>query len=416
MYNKQVEIDQLISETMDALLASGIAKQTAWSAGYYGGFRSVRMYYSQRKQTVYNQETMDDYTSLLVGRYEKGELCRGYFLCLKKAVERLQEYYETGCLSWKYKSKVSKFKLNEQHETLLKDYMAAQQLHPNTRGDVIWAIRKYLNFVESEGSSSIFDTDTNMLRNFFIFCAQNLSASSLHNLKLYLRWFYKYLHDRSLLAIPYEGILSFPVVRERKILPCLPHEEINLVLHQIDLTTGKGKRDMAMILLGLYTGLRAVDIVNLKLTDIDWKRGEVSITQSKTGKPVTLPLMAGTGKSIMDYILKGRPKSDSDYVFLRAYAPYVKLTDGVAIGEMFDYYQKKAGITRIPWDGKGFHALRRTIGKDMTVSGVPVTTVSQVLGHSNMNSAKQYISLDSTNLKECALGFQGIEIGGEIYG
>lgn len=51
MYNKQMEIDQLISETMDALLASGIAKQTAWSAGYYGGFRSVRKYYSQRNQT-----------------------------------------------------------------------------------------------------------------------------------------------------------------------------------------------------------------------------------------------------------------------------------------------------------------------------------------------------------------------------
>lgn len=91
------------------------------------------------------------------------------------------------------------------------------------------------------------------------------------------------------------------------------------------------------------------------------------------------------------------------------------MTDGVAIGELFDEYQRKAGIQRTPWDGKGFHALRRTIGKDMVVSGTPVTTVAQVLGQTNMNSAKQYISLDSTHLKVCALDFRGIEIGGGVY-
>jgi site-specific recombinase XerD len=44
----------------------------------------------------------------------------------------------------------------------------------------------------------------------------------------------------------------------------------------------------------------------------------------------------------------------------------------------------------------------------MVVGGVPVTTVAQVLGDADMNSAKKYISLDSKHLKECALDFSGI--------
>lgn len=64
----------------------------------------------------------------------------------------------------------------------------------------------------------------------------------------------------------------------------------------------------------------------------------------------------------------------------------------------------------MPFDGKGFHSLRRAVGRNMVTSGVPVNTVNQVLGHTAMNSAKKYISLDSKNLKECALDFTGIEV------
>lgn len=46
----------------------------------------------------------------------------------------------------------------------------------------------------------------------------------------------------------------------------------------------------------------------------------------------------------------------------------------------------------------------------MVTSGVSINTVSQVLGHTAVDSAKKYISLDSKNLKECALDFNGIEV------
>lgn len=44
----------------------------------------------------------------------------------------------------------------------------------------------------------------------------------------------------------------------------------------------------------------------------------------------------------------------------------------------------------------------------MIIQGVPVTTVSQVLGHRSSNAVKQYIALDIDSLRQCALGFGSI--------
>ena len=90
-------------------------------------------------------------------------------------------------------------------------------------------------------------------------------------------------------------------------------------------------------------------------------------------------------------------------------APISALNDSVSIGDMYDDYCKEAGIYRTAFDGKGFHSLRRSVGKNMITAGIPVTTVAQILGHDNINSTKKYISLDNRHLKECALDFTGIE-------
>ena len=86
------------------------------------------------------------------------------------------------------------------------------------------------------------------------------------------------------------------------------------------------------------------------------------------------------------------------------------MSSGVAIGYLFDSYSRKAGIERSPFDGKGFHGLRRRLARNMLVTGTPVTTIAQVLGHQSIQTAKQYLSLDSQNLKECALDFSCIPL------
>lgn len=91
-------------------------------------------------------------------------------------------------------------------------------------------------------------------------------------------------------------------------------------------------------------------------------------------------------------------------------APKTAISDAVCIGSMFQQYQKKAGIARHAFDGKGFHGLRRRLAKKLLVTGTPLTTIAQILGHDDLKSSRQYLSLDTGNLKECALDFRGIPL------
>jgi len=131
----------------------------------------------------------------------------------------------------------------------------------------------------------------------------------------------------------------------------------------------------------VVTGLRSVDIARLLLSDIDWPNGEIRITQAKTGNPLTLPLTTDIEEAIKDYILNGRPKSDSNCVFLTCRAPFQGFARGNSIAAIYDFYLSKGDMRRTAWDGKSFHSVRRAVGSNMVKQHVPVTTVAQVLFH-----------------------------------
>jgi integrase len=159
------------------------------------------------------------------------------------------------------------------------------------------------------------------------------------------------------------------------------------------------------MLLGTVLGLRACDVANLKLSDIDWVAGEVKILQSKTLKTVVLPLTNDVGGALKDYILNARPKTDSSHIFIRLKAPFTPIKTAVAVGEIFYRCCKSAGLDY----GKRFHMLRRSLATSMINTGSPVTDVAQVLGDANINSTKKYLSFDSERLKLCALPLDGIK-------
>ena len=63
-------------------------------------------------------------------------------------------------------------------------------------------------------------------------------------------------------------------------------------------------RDAAITLLALTTGLRACDIVNLRLADVDWRARTASIVQQKTHNPLTVPLTDLLVGRLADYVLE----------------------------------------------------------------------------------------------------------------
>jgi integrase len=261
------------------------------------------------------------------------------------------------------------------------------------------------------GHPDITDVSADDIQRFVIDCSNTMRINSVHNVKLYLRKLCVYLNNAGLLPNSFEKLLRFRVSRRARLLPTTPPEEIEAVLSCIDRDTPKGKRDYAMFLLITVTGLRAVDIMRLKLTDIDWRGGEINIVQSKTAQNLQLPLTADIGEALQDYILNGRPRGFGPQVFLWCKPPFRSFAAAVSIGDVYDEYRRIAGYEREAFDGKGVHSLRRTAGTNFVTSGVSLTDAAQILGKIRPESMKKYIALDACHLKECALSFADIETG-----
>lgn len=191
--------------------------------------------------------------------------------------------------------------------------------------------------------------------------------------------------------------------------PYMPLDDLTLIIQSVDRSTAIGKRDYAILLLAASSGMRSGDIANMKLSDIDWRKNEIHIVQGKTRVPIILPLNKSVGAAMADYILNGRPKSKSQQIFLRSLAPFQGFKDGVSVACVLRRWMKAAGVSHRLGDGKTMHGIRRMLGTQMTVEGVPVSTVAQILGHQNINATKPYISLDIEGLRECALGFGSLD-------
>ena len=96
----------------------------------------------------------------------------------------------------------------------------------------------------------------------------------------------------------------------------MSEEQIEQLINSVDITTPIGKRDYAIILLGARLGLHIGDILSLTLNDIDWSKKLITITQSKTKEPLSLPLPDDAGWAIIDYLKNGRPVTDYPNIFV----------------------------------------------------------------------------------------------------
>ncbi|WP_405160831.1 tyrosine-type recombinase/integrase [Nocardia sp. NBC_01499] len=148
-------------------------------------------------------------------------------------------------------------------------------------------------------------------------------------------------------------------------------------------------RDAAITLLALSTGLRACDIVGLRLGDIDWRSRTISLVQQKTANPLTVPMIDVVASTLADYVLHERPDTDGDHLFVRRVAPHVRLGDHAAIHRVTATVFTAAGVT----DAKGgTRLLRHNAASRMLRAATPLPTIAAVLGHASEESTKQYMT------------------------
>lgn len=264
-------------------------------------------------------------------------------------------------------------------------------------------VRQFLYFLEQSGTTDAACMTTENILGFVRQEASNHKASMAKLLQT-IKEFVCFLRSRGIVDLDADRFLGNAGRRREKALPCFTDDELRLIFGHIDRSTDKGRRDYAIFLIFLRIGLRASDISKLKLSDINWTEKTLMVVQKKTKTALALPLPIDVGNAIADYILNSRYKTENPYIFLRIRrTPSDTPMNPTSFNGYLRKYMAAAGIERKGWDGKSFHALRRTAGTKMVTAGVPVSTVAQVLGHNSVESSKRYISLDTGRLRECCL-------------
>jgi integrase len=162
-----------------------------------------------------------------------------------------------------------------------------------------------------------------------------------------------------------------------------------------------GLRDYAVLMLLATYGLRAAEIVRLRLEDIDWRRDVLRVRHSKTGTYSELPLLREAGEAVLRYLQKARPRSVHREVFLRLHAPHRPFKEGSILNGITSARLKAAGIT--PQGRKGPHAFRHARAVSLLRSGVPLKVIGDVLGHTSAEAIGVYLKLATDDLRAVGL-------------
>lgn len=165
--------------------------------------------------------------------------------------------------------------------------------------------------------------------------------------------------------------------------------------------TPAGRRDYAMLMLFATYGLRAGEVLHLRLDDIDWKAERIRIRHTKTYNETFVPLMAPVGAAILAYLKHGRPQTEERCVFLQALAPYQPFTLGGSARTIIHRRLQKAGLTVI--GHQGAHAFRYAKARTLLRASVPRNVIGSLFGHRSAKSTTVYLKLATDDLRSIAL-------------
>ena len=158
------------------------------------------------------------------------------------------------------------------------------------------------------------------------------------------------------------------------------------------------RRGYAIVRCALDMGLRAGEIANLSIGDIDWREGTLTLKGTKSRRQDILPLPMATGQALADYMQRERPTTSSPAIFVRR-------RDSRDIPITTDAVQKviRRACRRAGLPDSGSHVLRHTLACRLVESGSSLKEVADVLRHRSLETTRIYAKLDTPNLAGVAL-------------
>jgi integrase/recombinase XerD len=212
-----------------------------------------------------------------------------------------------------------------------------------------------------------------------------------------LKSLYGFLYKRSFLLSNPASALEYPHVEQRLPRSILTIPEARRLVEAPDTKTFIGLRDRAILETLYSTGIRAGELANLKLSDIDTEERVLRVIMGKGRKDRNVPLTRSAAEAVEAYLKRGRPR-------IRGSQPSPLLFLALRGGKMHDdtlnaaiaLWAKKINL------GKHItaHSLRHSAATHLLKGGADIRHIQKLLGHSSLQATERYTRVEISDLKE----------------
>lgn len=288
----------------------------------------------------------------------------------------MNKYFEDYIHYLEFEKKYSKFTVKSYDDDIVKYLQYCNRENINFLDIDYQFARSYLRFLNEE------------LKNKPNSIARNISS---------IRGFYKYLAREDIIATNYFSLLSIP--KKNKDLPhYFEFNEIEEMLSSIDRTTPLGERDYIIIELLYATGVRVSELINIKVSDIDFSNSKIKIL-GKGNKERYVYFNEFCKKATMHFI-NGRYNTlnikKGEYLFLNHNGTRLT-TRGVSY--ILDNVIRKTSINK----NISPHMLRHSFATHLLNEGCDLLSVKELLGHESLKATSIYTHITDDRIKEVYL-------------
>ena len=206
-----------------------------------------------------------------------------------------------------------------------------------------------------------------------------------------LKSFYKFLYKND-----YMDKKDYPLVKvtypkkEKKLPKFLYYNDLLEIINESS-KDKDGIRDRLIIEMLYATGVRVSELINIKLSDIDFNNKRIIVCGK--GNKERIVYYGDYAEEVLNKYLKTHVRKNNNYLFLNSKGE--QITDG-GIRYIIDNIMKKLSIKTHVTP----HVLRHTFATDMLNNGCDIKVVQELLGHSSLKATEIYTHVTNEHLKE----------------
>lgn len=256
-------------------------------------------------------------------------------------------------------------------------------------------IRQFAEFLESNGTTVETANKTNIISFLLYMQKAGKSSATVSRCMASIRSLYGYLQTEGIVSDDPTFKLETPK-REKKLPNVLSVGQIDLLLAQPDNKSAKGIRDKAMLELVYATGIKASELICANVEDVELELGFFKCNSS--GHIRIIPLGKACINALKAYINDARNiliYNNKEETALFVNCNGSKLTRQ-GFWKIIKEYGNKAGIT----DEITPHTLRHSVAAHMIENGADLSSIKEMLGHSDISSTQIYSRLVKAKIKE----------------